>query len=593
MAWDNNFIDDLKMQVNIVDVIGREVDLKKAGANYKGLCPFHSEKTASFMVNEEKQIFNCFGCGEKGDAIKFVESFYKIPFMEAVEKLCDEYGIKMPETKSNGPKIDYQKYYDINAKAARFYYNCLGRGKNNGLFYFKQRSLSKETITKFGLGYAPDSWTLLVDYLRDEKVSDEDMLKLGLAKKGKNGLYDTFRNRVIFPIINTQGKVIGFGARRLDENTVPKYLNSDESDIFLKKNNVFGLNLSKNSISEEDRIVIVEGYMDVISLYQAGVHNVAASLGTALTDNQAKLICRYTKNVVLSYDSDGAGISAALRAIDIFTKAGAKVRVLTVPDGKDPDDFIKKHGKDEFIKLVDNALPATEFKLNNIAKNFNFDSDNDILEYIERILPVLRGLGPIEQDIYIRKLSSKYGVSEKAISMAVQTDSGKKTPSFHVNGRSSKSVNNGNTLRIELSLLVLALNNTDYLDRIVKDGIEFRTPLAKKIMSVEESLANNNHTATHRIDEKIVFEQLEPDEEKVYSNFIDNLLLGPDDEAFYNECRAGFKINQLKEERVEVLNNIAVAEKLDQPEEIEKLARRLIEIDSLIKEISLCCNKEI
>lgn len=590
MAWDNSFIDELKMKIDIVDVVGREVQLHKSGANYKGLCPFHSEKTASFMVNEEKQIFNCFGCGEKGDVIKFVQSYYKLPFMEAVEKLCGEYGIKMPEYSGNKPKIDYDKYYDINAKAARFYYNCLGIPGNKGLAYFKKRGLTKETISRFGLGYAPESYTALTEHLRKEKVSDEDMLKLGLVKQGKNGLYDKFRNRVVFPIINTQGKVIGFGARVLDDSK-PKYLNSDESDIFMKKNNLFALNLSRKEISDQDRVIIVEGYMDVISLFQGGVQNVVASLGTALTDNQAKLISRYTKNVILSYDSDSAGINAALRGIDVISKAGGKARVLNVTDGKDPDDFIRAHGKDAFVKLVDEAIPGTEFELNNAKKGFNLSIDMDILEYIERVVPILKKLGPIEQDIYIKKLSRQYNISEHALNMAVNSEGGRKAPSYSAVHKDERHNNvSDRVTRIELSLLVLAMNNINYLRRFKEDGIEFRSQLSGKILSVEESLAEDMVTGNHRIDEKMIFRALEPDEEAVFSNCLKSIELGPDDEAFYKENRASYLINRYKEERVEVLNEIAVAERLERPEDMQKLAARLIEIDSLIKNTMEECN---
>ena len=398
MAYDN-FTDELKAQLNIVDIIGREVTLKKSGSNYMGLCPFHSEKTPSFSVNEGKQFYHCFGCGKSGDVIGFVQEYYRLPFVEAVEKLATENGIKLPERRSSGPKIDYDKYHGINAKAARFFYNSLGTRGNKGLAYLKKRGLSKETITSFGLGYAPASGHALVDHLRKEGVSDEDMLKLGLANKGKDGLYDKFRDRVMFPIISTQDKVIGFGGRAIGDYK-PKYLNSPESEIFLKKNNLFGLNLTKKEIDREQRAIIVEGYMDMISLYQNGIRNVAASLGTALTLNQARLLCRYSKNIVLSYDSDSAGINAALRGIDVINEAGGKPRVMNVTDGKDPDDFVKAHGREAFLKLADNAVPATDYKLKLARRGFDLRNDRDVLEYIDRVVPILRALGPVEQDIY-------------------------------------------------------------------------------------------------------------------------------------------------------------------------------------------------
>lgn len=595
MAWDN-FIDELKLQVNIVDVIGREVNLKKAGANYKGLCPFHSEKTPSFMVNEEKQIFNCFGCGQKGDVIKFVQSYYKLPFMEAVERLAGEYGITMPERHHSGPKIDYEKYYAINAKAARFFFRNLSAGHNKGLAYFRKRGLTNETLTKFGLGYAPASGTALVDYLRSEKVADEDMIKLGLANQGRNGLYDKFRDRVMFPIINTQDKVIGFGGRAIGDYK-PKYLNSPESEIFLKKNNLFGLNLTRSNIASQDRAIIVEGYMDVISLYQSGVTNVAASLGTALTDNQAKLLCRYSKNVVLSYDSDQAGISAALRGISVINGAGGKPKVLTVNDGKDPDEFVQKHGKEAFIKLADDAVPAADFRLRLARRGFDLTNDRDVIEYIEQIVPVLRSLGPIECDMYVHKLSTEFGISEQAINMAVQTDdSPRKT--LQQSGtiqrnprRNTRRTNNQNEdesnstdARIEMTFIILALNNTRYFKKFRDDNINFRTRLASKIMSVCMSISDDMpESGTHRIERLEISDKLDPEDDALFNGFLNTIQMGTDDEVVYKETLSSYRVNQYRLEKSEIQNDIAIAEKTGRYDEADRLAMRLIEVDGLIK----------
>ncbi len=598
MAWDN-FIDDLKLQIDIVDVVGREVKLKKSGSNYMGLCPFHSEKTPSFSVNEEKQFYHCFGCGEHGDVIKFVQNHYKLSFMEAVEKLAGEYGIKMPERRSNGPRIDYDKYYEINAKAARFFYNSLGRGGGGkGLAYFRSRGLSNETITKFGLGYAPASGYDLSRYLLSEGVAEDDLIKLGLANMGKNGLYDRFRDRVMFPIISTQDKVIGFGGRAIGDFK-PKYLNSAESEIFLKKNNLFGLNFAKREISDEDRAIIVEGYMDVISLYQAGIHNVTASLGTALTDNQARLLCRYSKNIVLSYDSDQAGINAALRGISVVSGAGGKPRIMTVTDGKDPDEFVKKHGREAFLRLADNAVPAADFRLKLAAEGLDLSDDMQKLEYVERIVPILRSLGPVEQDIYIRRLSSEIGVSENAIAMAVRTEEpGRRMPQSarmnrrELHGRRAGQQTRGQTDtdsisgRIEMSLLVLAMNNTRYLRRFTEDGIEFRSALANKIMSAMNSVDNDLPAGVHRIETEDIAAALEPDEERAFRGAADSIQIGPDDEAFYREAKNGYLINIYRDRRAEILNELAVAENMGRADEIEKLAGSLIEVDGLINSLT-------
>lgn len=590
MAYDN-FTDELKNQLNIVDIIGREVTLKKSGSNYMGRCPFHNEKTPSFSVNEGKQFYHCFGCGKSGDVISFVQEYYKLPFMEAVEKLATENGIKLPERRSRGPKIDYDKYYGINAKAARFFYNCLGIRGNKGLAYFRKRGLSRDTITAFGLGYAPPSGHALVDHLRSEGVTDEDMLKLGLASQGKEGIYDRFRDRVMFPIISTQDKVIGFGGRAIGDYK-PKYLNSHESEIFLKKNNLFGLNLTKKEIDKQQRAIIVEGYMDMISLYQSGVRNVAASLGTALTINQARLLCRYSKNIVLSYDSDQAGINAALRGIDVIIDAGGKPRVMNVTDGKDPDDFVKAHGREAYLQLADNAVPAAEYKLNILRNGMDLSNDIGVLEYIERVVPVLKELGPVEQDIYVRKLSAEFGISESAILMAVRAGGDNNIPVNNTGSSSrpasisreaaKRAENSGYYDRFEMAFAVLAMHDPRYIRRFHEDGIVFGYALANKIVLAVESLCDESQTAVRGISKEKIFEVLDPDEEAEFRRQLILIQIGPDDEAFYKETRAGYLAGKYRDEKAEVTNRIAVAEKMGNTDEIEKLAARLIELDSLI-----------
>lgn len=590
MAYDN-FTDELKNQLNIVDIIGREVTLKKSGSNYMGRCPFHNEKTPSFSVNEGKQFYHCFGCGKSGDVISFVQEYYKLPFMEAVEKLATENGIKLPERRSRGPKIDYDKYYGINAKAARFFYNCLGIRGNKGLAYFRKRGLSRDTITAFGLGYAPPSGHALVDHLRSEGVTDEDMLKLGLASQGKEGIYDRFRDRVMFPIISTQDKVIGFGGRAIGDYK-PKYLNSHESEIFLKKNNLFGLNLTKKEIDKQQRAIIVEGYMDMISLYQSGVRNVAASLGTALTINQARLLCRYSKNIVLSYDSDQAGINAALRGIDVIIDAGGKPRAMNVTDGKDPDDFVKAHGREAYLQLADNAVPAAEYKLNILRNGMDLSNDIGVLEYIERVVPVLKELGPVEQDIYVRKLSAEFGISESAILMAVRAGGDNNIPVNNTGSSSrpasisreaaKRAENSGYYDRFEMAFAVLAMHDPRYIRRFHEDGIVFGYALANKIVLAVESLCDESQTAVRGISKEKIFEVLDPDEEAEFRRQLILIQIGPDDEAFYKETRAGYLAGKYRDEKAEVTNRIAVAEKMGNTDEIEKLAARLIELDSLI-----------
>lgn len=580
MAFDNNFIDELKTRVNIVDVVGREVSLKKAGSSYKGLCPFHSEKTPSFNVNEERQFYHCFGCGEKGDVIHFVERYYNLSFVESVEKLCEDYGIRMPEQK-RGHRTDYIKYYEINRKAARFFFRKLTEGPNPGYTYLRKRGLKDNTIQKFGLGYAPDSWNALMNHLEKEGVTTQDMLKLGLIQQGRKGYYDKFRNRVIFPIINTAGKVIGFGGRALGD-VQPKYLNSSESDIFLKKNNLYALNITKKDISSEDQVLMVEGYMDVISLYQNGIHNVTASLGTALTENQGRLISRYTKNVVLSYDADNAGINAAMRGIDIIRKAECDVRILQINDGKDPDEFVRKNGKEAFLELIRNAVPATDFRLSVLRRGFDFKSDNQVLEYIRRCVPVLEQLSPVEQDIYIRKLSEEFGISEYAIAGEIRADSGKqaaRVPQYR--NRRERSQGSSTEIRMDFTFLVLAMANRYYVKRMEADGIRFRTAVGSRIFQAVKNLAEEEYPpGVMGVDVQRVYNALDPEDEVLLRNAVKNIRLGPDDEIFYNECLASYQMIYFRERRAELQNELATAQKMGNEEDMTRIAKELMELDA-------------
>ena len=416
-SFSKESVEELKNRIDIVDVIGRTVQLKRAGANYKGLCPFHNEKTPSFIVSPQKQIFTCFGgCGASGDVVSFVEKYYNLDFNEAVQKLADEYGI---EIKKKEYKDDREKYYEINREAARFFYRNMTETVNPGYTYMKNRGIEDRTIKKFGLGYAPDSWDALYNYFKEKKTDEKILVELGLLSQKGDRYYDKFRNRVIFPIINTAGKVIGFGGRALDNQSMPKYLNSPENRIFQKKNNLYGLNSTRQDIGKEGMAIIVEGYMDAISLYQSDVRNVAASLGTALTENQAKLISRYTKNVVLSYDSDEAGRKAALRGIEVLKGENCKVKVLHVTDGKDPDEYVRNNGRAAFLQLIDKAMPYTDYKLEAAKRGLDVNSEEGKLDYMKRISPLLSQLSPVEADIYIRKISRDVGISEGAIKMEI------------------------------------------------------------------------------------------------------------------------------------------------------------------------------
>lgn len=578
MAIGNSFIDEIKSKVNIVDVIGREVPLKQSGSNFKGLCPFHNEKTPSFMVNEQKQIFNCFGCGEKGDVIHFVQRFNNMEFMEACEKLAEEYNIEIPKHGTRR-KEDLSRYYEINSVAARFFFDNLTRCANPGYTYIRKRGISDETIKHFGLGYSPNSWNSLYKYLQSKGVSDDDMLKLGLVTQGKKGVYDKFRGRLMFPIFNTRGKVIGFGGRALGDE-MPKYLNSPESEVFLKKNNLYALNFTKKNVSDENQVIIVEGYMDAISLYQNGICNVVASLGTALTENQCHLITRYTKNVVLSYDSDSAGIKAALRGIDVMRSSHANVRILQVTGGKDPDEFVKKYGKQEFLKLVNGAAPATDFTLEMTKKKYNLSDNLEIIEYIRSCVPILKKLGAVEQDLYVKKLASEFDISEHSILTEIASDESRHSSPYPENSRKAREFKNdryGNDERLEVSLLYILTRDTRYLDNFKEDDIEFRTVLGRELYNIASKLISRNGMAEINIDD--IYKELDTEDEKALKDILSNIRIGADESSYYRECYVKYVQMHYGEKIIELQNAIAVAEKLGNEEEISRLAMQLQDIE--------------
>lgn len=581
MAFNNDFVDQLKTRINIVDVIGRDVNLKKSGSGYKGLCPFHNEKTPSFSVNERDQYFHCFGCHAKGDVISYVMQRQGLTFMEAVEKLADEYGMKMPE--HSGRKEDFKKYYDINKTAVRYFFKMLTSRPNRGLAYLRQRQVKDGTIAKFGLGYCDSSFDGLYNHLKSKGIKDEDMIKLGLVKQGKKGPYDKYRSRVIFPIFDPSGRIIGFGGRRIDDNDRgPKYLNSSESEIFLKKNNLFGLNITKGDIAKADQVLIVEGYMDMISLWQNGITNVAASLGTALTENQVRLITRYTKNVILSYDSDEAGIKAALRGIGVFDGSGANVRVLQVKDGKDPDEYVKKYGADQFRKLVNDAAPAAEFRFRAMVRGRDLSDERQLLSYLRDIIPFLRKMDPLEQEIYIKKLHKDYGIGEMALQSQLRLPDTGAEPVYdrrsqHIDLR--KKEPSDRTLRLELSILSLMMTDQRYIDRASQDGISFNTALGSRILNIILNISRSSEQGGV-ITIQDICSELSPDEESVVKKLIKPV--GPDEEEYYLQCRAEYQIDKLDEKRAEYQHRIVDLEiggSEEDKKEIDALALAVVEID--------------
>ena len=395
-------IEEVKSRCDIASVIGSYIKLSQSGHNYKGLCPFHGEKTPSFYVSTSKQMYKCFGCGEGGDVIKFVMQMENLEFIDAIKVLGDRYGIDVNTNLTEKDKLYIKKikrYQEIHMEVARMYFYKLINTKNEGYKYLIERGLDEKTIKKFGLGYSSDSWNELMNTMISKGYSKEELIECGLLSKSaqKQATYDKFRNRVMFPIFDYRGNVIGFGGRVLD-NSEPKYLNSPETIIFNKRLNLYGLNFSRKEI-KNNILILVEGYMDLISMYQYGVKNVVATLGTALTEEQALLIKRYAQTAIISYDSDSAGVKATLRAIDILVKQGINVKVLSLKDCKDPDDFMRKYGVNKYEQAVKDAISHIKFKINVLKNEYNLQEDEDKIKFTKESVKIIKTLkSPIDID---------------------------------------------------------------------------------------------------------------------------------------------------------------------------------------------------
>lgn len=423
MAIDQRFLDELNARCDIVDLVSRYVSLKKSGSNYFGLCPFHNEKTASFSVAPDKQIFHCFGCGAGGGPIRFVMKIEGLEFPDAVRFLAKQYGMEVPEdTADRGQRQRRDRLLELMKEAARWFYAQLHapRGKAP-MEYFVRRSLSKRTMNNFGLGYAPDSFHALLDAMTAKGYTKEELFAAGLTARSQKGTYyDKFRNRVMFPIIDIRGDVIAFGGRVMDDSK-PKYLNSPETMIFNKSRNLFAMNIAKKTKS--DYFLLAEGYMDVIALHQAGFDSAVASLGTSLTEEQARLLSRYTKNVIICYDADNAGQNAAQRAIDILGRAGLSVRVLRIPGAKDPDEFIKEHGAEAFRKLIERSENHIMYRLQNIQDKYDLTQDDQRVLFLKEAAREVASLdNAVEREVYTARAAKTAGVTAQAFSIEVKNE---------------------------------------------------------------------------------------------------------------------------------------------------------------------------
>ena len=511
MRISQDFLLELKSRNDIESVLSSYISLKRRGSNLVGLCPFHNEKTPSFTVYAEKGNYHCFGCGAGGDVITFIRQIENLDYIEAVKFLADRCGMQMPQ---DGVDDSYaklkSKILEMNRTAARFFYNCLvsenGKSARN---YLLNRGLTPKTVKHFGLGYAPDSWDSLINHLKSKGFSLDDMVKAdlcGIAKSGRR--YDRFRNRVMFPIIDLRGNVIAFSGRAMPgDDKSAKYMNTGDTPVFRKSHNMYGLNFAKNHC--QDRLILVEGNLDVISLHQAGIQNAVAALGTAFTEDHINLISRYTNEVVVMFDADSAGKKATDRAIKMLQNSGLNSRVLRLPDCKDPDEYLKKYNASRLKGLIDGAVSDIEYKLYMAAEDVDLNGDEGKLQYLKKAAAVLAELtDDIAIDLYLGRLSSKYGVSKSALELEVEKLKKNKkrlkaknelkeivTPKYSPNDVNPEKRNNKKATRAEESIISVLMLHPDTYEKVVSDVTEkdFITEFNKRLFSaVTEVLADGN-----------------------------------------------------------------------------------------------------
>ncbi|MBR3844193.1 MAG: DNA primase [Clostridia bacterium] len=513
MALSEEFSLELKSRNDIESVVSSYVNIKRGGRNPKGLCPFHNEKTPSFTLYPENGSFYCFGCGTGGDVIRFIRLIENLNYIDAVRFLADRCGMQMPVEGYDDSAVKLkQQVLAVNRETARYFHSMLKSPQGRNTYeYFRQRGLSDATIVHFGLGFSPEGWTGLCDHLRAKGFSFEEMIVAGVASKGRNGgAYDRFRGRAMFPILDVRGNVIGFGGRRMKEDDSAKYINTADTPVFKKSHNVYALNFAKNHGA--NRLILCEGYMDVIALHQAGFQNAVAPLGTAFTEEQAMLLSRYTKELVLTLDADAAGQKATDRALGILEKAGVDTRIIAIPDGKDPDEFMKKNGEEgpaKFRALLDGAVNDTEYKLFRAAQGLNMATDDGKVAYLEKAARVIGSLeSAVEADVYAGRIAGQCGVSKEAVLTAAKTyGKQEKRRQYKEEVRKviapvrTDSVNPKRPLHrraanAEEGLLAVLMKNQDFIPRVAAnvDPSEFITDFNRKVY--EELVARNKKGKT-------------------------------------------------------------------------------------------------
>ncbi|MCG8541930.1 MAG: DNA primase [Clostridia bacterium] len=608
IKYSDQLIEEVSQRNDIIDIVSQYINLKKTGKNYKGLCPFHNEKTPSFVVSEDKQLFHCFGCGEAGNVINFVMKIENLDFFDSLELLAEKSGIDLSEYRNDGSnkeKVDRKsKLYKINREAALFFYQNLTKTKNVGIKYLLNRGLSVDVIKKFGLGYAINDWEKLNKYLLTMGYDQKLIYESGLVIKRKEneGYYDRFRNRVMFPIISTTKKIIGFGGRVLGDG-VPKYLNSPESPIFNKGNILYGLNLARNEIGKEKKLIVVEGYTDVISLYQFGIKNAVATLGTSLTKNHAGLFKRYCEEVIIAYDSDLAGQAATIRGMDILDEVGCRVKVIKLNVKMDPDEYIRSFGTDAFRENVENAVPLIDYKIELIKNENDLNTNEGRISFINKSIKVIRSLkSPVEIDIYVERLSKEANIAPNVIKSEIYGNNRDKKNQYKYNKNNRKfnyknnryeknlkpmkKLEKNGSIEIEKSIISLCLSSKTNYEKVTSQ-INSHDFLNEDSRSIFNTIGDIYKTS-NKIDIISLLDQLDFEKVKLLKQIKERVVPFEDIDKIIKDLLISLKIFKLNEQIKIIKDEIRrlEVEKNKEEGDVEKIKELRGELLLLVKELS-------
>lgn len=581
------FILDLRHRTDIVDIIRDYVPLKKQGQNFIGICPFHAEKTPSFIVSPHKQIFHCFGCGKGGNVFSFLMEKNGLAFTEAVEVLANRYGLALPKKDLSPETIKRdtlrKRWFHINELAAKFYHRTLlGPAGEKALAYLRGRGLLPETIKKFNLGYATQDWEQLIRYLSEQGITAEELLEIGLASRTERGTQvDRFRQRVMFPITDDAGRCVGFGGRVLDDS-LPKYLNSPETPLFSKGRQLYGLHLAKAEIRLRDQAVIMEGYMDVITAHQQGITNTVGALGTALTAEQARLLMRHTYNIAICFDSDPAGQEAAMRGLDVLQQLGSQVSVVVIPEGKDPDEYIKKVGGQGFAQLVKGAYPLLEYKFLKLAEKTDTSTAQGKTKVIQSLIPdIQKVLSPVARQSFIQMISDRLMIPDTTIHAEIRKRAAEASGQEREQKARPSGLNNYSALsKAERTMLRLVLERPELLAEVEKKGGQelFNEPILKEIYQGNYVIRQAGHNI--KADDLIsLFDKVEI--QQLISQILLEEEISQEGERLFKDCLTILRIEYLNKKINEKSNQMSQSEKVG---EVSKAVEIMTQIQELLKE---------